>query len=332
MEPLSKLRCEVMFDPMWIIRKRGLAFRATVGLPGLFAAIMKARGRIKEADLIYINTAVVADYYLAARGFAGKIIGHVREIPTGKAMSVIRGMIGFSRAAIIFNSQATSDAFALPSEQRNFVLHNSFAGPFNPTPTGYDGSRSLRLLMIGRINAWKGQDLLLEALTKLPLETRRKVDVRIVGSTFENQSFDADLKAYAQTNGLVPQVTFLPFTEDPTEQFEWGDVVVVPSRSPEPFGRVAIEAQAFARPVMAAAHGGLLEIITNDKDGWLFSPNDAGALAACIADAVRNPSKVALLGESARETYRAQFTEEAMEKRFMDIIGQVTASSLAQRH
>jgi glycosyltransferase involved in cell wall biosynthesis len=328
MESLSALRCEVVFDPMWIIRKRGLAFRVTLGLPGLFAAIARARRRIAAADLVYINTAVVADYYLAARGFARKVIGHVREIPTGKAMTVIGRMIGFSRAAIIFNSQATSDAFELPVGQPNFVLHNSFTGPARPKQSNYDGSRPLRLLMIGRINSWKGQDLLLNALTNLTTETRRRVEVRIVGSTFENQPFDAALEEYVIANGLSEQVVFLPFTKDPTDQFEWSDIVVVPSRLPEPFGRVAIEAQAFARPVMAAAHGGLLEIVTDGQDGWLFAPNDASGLAACIAEAAESPHKVTKLGESARETYLNHFTVEAMEKGFLDIIEEVTSQSL----
>jgi len=52
------------------------------------------------------------------------------------------------------------------------------------------------------------------------------------------------------------------------------DVVVVPSRYAEPFGRVAIEAMAWNKATIAAGHGGLLEIIQHDKNGLLFEPGN----------------------------------------------------------
>ena len=64
------------------------------------------------------------------------------------------------------------------------------------------------------------------------------------------------------------------------------DVVVMPSVTPEPFGRVALEAQAMGRPVIAFDHGGASESIIHEKTGWLAKPNDVGDLGNCIKTAL----------------------------------------------
>lgn len=61
--------------------------------------------------------------------------------------------------------------------------------------------------------------------------------------------------------------------------------VIVPSRWPEPFGRVALEALMLGTPVVASARGGLIEIISNGKTGILAEPavgDMAGALRLII--------------------------------------------------
>src|SRR3989339_291350 len=57
------------------------------------------------------------------------------------------------------------------------------------------------------------------------------------------------------------------------------DLAVVPSTEPESFGMVAIEAMAAGRPVIAAAHGGILDIVEPGITGLLVKPKDEGALA-----------------------------------------------------
>ena len=57
------------------------------------------------------------------------------------------------------------------------------------------------------------------------------------------------------------------------------DVLVLPSRWDEPFGRVVVEALATGRPAVAAAVGGIPEILRGEFSGLLFPRGDAGALA-----------------------------------------------------
>ena len=64
------------------------------------------------------------------------------------------------------------------------------------------------------------------------------------------------------------------------------DVVVMPSITPEPFGRISLEAQAMGRPVVAFDHGGAVESIKHGQTGWLAIPGDAESLADCIRQAL----------------------------------------------
>ena len=74
------------------------------------------------------------------------------------------------------------------------------------------------------------------------------------------------------------------------------DVVVMPSVTPEPFGRVALEAQAMGRPIVAFAHGGAVESIEHEKTGWLATPGDADSLAENLRAAL-------ILKPQARKAY-----------------------------
>ena len=54
------------------------------------------------------------------------------------------------------------------------------------------------------------------------------------------------------------------------------------STVPEPFGQVVVEAMGVGRPIIAAAAGGPLEVVTDGTDGLLTPPGDADALASAL--------------------------------------------------
>jgi glycosyltransferase involved in cell wall biosynthesis len=97
-------------------------------------------------------------------------------------------------------------------------------------------------------------------------------------------------------------------------------VVVSASTEPEGFGRVIIEAQAMGRPVIATAHGGAQETITQGDTGWLVPPGDAAALAAALAQAL-DQDPTARLAMSRREIahVRAHFTSNLMAARTLTV-------------
>lgn len=300
----------IEFEPLWVLRRRDLWRLATIGLLRLPAAVARAMARFRASDLVYINTSVITDYMLAARFFPLKAVLHVHEIPEGATLAVLRGLVRLGGAEVIFNSQATRAAFALPAATRSHVIYNGLAGPAEPAPPTYDGRRPLRVLMLGRISRMKGQEVLVEAL-RLMGESRGRIEARMVGSAFEDGGRERALADLVREAGLADTIALLPFAADPDPHFRWADVVVVPSRRPEPLGRVAIEAMAHGRPPVVSGIGGLPEIVEPGRSGWIVPPNRPDALAQTLRGILEDPDALRRMAAPARARYDALFAEKA---------------------
>ena len=80
-----------------------------------------------------------------------------------------------------------------------------------------------------------------------------------------------------------------------------GDIVVMPSLTPEPFGRVILEAQALGKIPIAFDHGGASETIIDGKNGFLAKPVDVDSLSKKISLAHSlKGSKMEKIGEFSK--------------------------------
>jgi glycosyltransferase involved in cell wall biosynthesis len=302
----------IAIEPIWVLRRSSLPRLIMLGAVQLPIALARAVRRLRRSDLVYVNTSVIIDYQLAARFFPGKVLLHIHELPTGASSLILRGLAAWSAAEIIFNSRATKKAFAPIGAESGHVIYNGLSGPPGPeTTTNYDGLRPLRVLMLGRVNWWKGQELLLEAIASLPEGVRARLTVRIVGSAFENPQREKALSELVGALGLDQHVSVEPFVADPSSLYRWADVVAVPSKLHESLGRVAIEAMAYGRPAVVSAIGGLTEVIADGRTGWFVPPGDSDALAARLRAIVEQPQAWRGFGAAARLRFEALFSEAA---------------------
>lgn len=301
----------ILFEKLWVLRKATLLTPRTWDPRSFLDAVKRAKALCANSALVYVNTVVLPDYLLAIRSLRpGKGIVHVREIPSSRLMAAaFSALLRWSRGTVIFNSQATRRAFRLSRGQRSHVIYNGVSPPtVRVDPPAFHGDRPLRLLLLGRINGWKGQDLLIEACARLAPEERSKLEIRIVGSHFEGrEQFSGQLMALISRHELGSIVKVESFDPDPSTLYVWADLVVVPSKSPEPFGRVAIEAMACARGVLASAAGGLVEIVENGESGILFQMGDVGALASAIRYCLNSPERVQRFGRNGRRRFDRMF-------------------------
>ena len=309
---LESRASRIVIEPLWVLRRKDLARLIATAPIALPRAMLRAARRLRRYDLVYINTSVIVDHVLAARFFPGKALQHIHEIPEGATRTLLRRLVLWGRARLIFNSRATRDAFEAPPGTPSDVIYNGVTGPTDWTPTDYDGKRPLRVLMLGRINRIKGQEVLLAALAALPPEIRNRIETRIVGSAFEDPGLEIALREAVTSAGLASHVSVEPFLDDPTPLYRWADIVAVPSRRPESLGRVAIAAMAFGRPPLASALGGLREVVEGGITGRLLPPGDADALAQVLTEIVRNPGILAPMARAGRERYTALFSEQAV--------------------
>ncbi len=317
----------IAFEPLFVLRRKTLLRTAAMAPVTLPLAVGRAVARLRACDLAYINTSVIIDYALATRLVPGKALLHIHEIPEGKSRLVFRRLALGSGARLIFNSRATRDAYDPPPGRESRIIYNGVAGPADWRPTDYDGSRPLRILMLGRINRIKGQEVLIEALASLDPALRNRVEARIVGSGFEDPTAEETLAALVAQAGLSGSVSVEPFSDDPDPLYRWADVVAMPSRRPESLGRVAIEAMAYGRPPLASAIGGLGEVVIERETGRLLPPGDAGALAAAIAEIIDQPASLQGYAAAGRKRYESLFSEETAAVAIADAAREVLARS-----
>jgi glycosyltransferase involved in cell wall biosynthesis len=309
---IAKSADKIIVDEKGYLRKAD--FRKH-GLQAVFNILSKVTYYFKHSksfDLVYINT-IVCISAIIGTGLLRRhnSIVHVREIPTGIFGVFFKALLLVSASRLIFNSAATKKAFSLHGE----VVFNGVEPVYEDVVyPNLEGGDSINFLIIGRINGWKGQKFFVESLSG----TTKKINVRIVGDVFDGcEHFKDDLVQAVEQSNL--NVQFFCFENDPSTHFEWCHYVVVPSTLPEPFGRVAIESMSVKRPVIAANHGGLLEIISDDENGLLFEANDSQSLRKTVENATGfTEEKYHSLCTKAYEIYLEKFSIHSYKKGFLN--------------
>jgi glycosyltransferase involved in cell wall biosynthesis len=124
-------------------------------------------------------------------------------------------------------------------------------------------SSALTVAHIAALTPWKGQKLFIKAAVEI-LKQRSDLHFFVVGShiytTKGDESYKDELVQMVKQAGAQSHIHFEPFTEAPEVIYNGVDLVVHSSISPEPFGRVIVEALFCETPVCAADEGGVLEI------------------------------------------------------------------------
>lgn len=169
------------------------------------------------------------------------------------------------------------------------------------------------LLGMGRLHRNKAFDVLLQAMTFIP-----KAVLWIAGEGPERDT----LVAQAQQLGLSDRIRFLGWRQDIGALVKACDVFVCPSRH-EPLGNVVIEAWAGARPVVAAASQGPVQLIEDGVSGLLAEVDSAEALARQINRVLNDPALAASLVENGRRKYEGKFTEQAVVGQYLDFFHRI---------
>ncbi|MFN3557895.1 MAG: glycosyltransferase family 4 protein [Brevundimonas sp.] len=320
----------VRIKPRRTIARSRFVSTAARFLLGYPAAAAYALNRMRRFDAVYINTVVPLDFISAGIFIRRRVCVHVHEIP-GRTMSRVLGwLFSISAGLVIFNSAGTQGAYDI-GRTPHVIIHNGFEMPPLPEREADDGR--FKIVMIGRISRLKGQRLLVSALKLLPPDVRAGLDVRIVGGSIPGREDEVtELEEHIRTEGLGAIVGLHPFSQDPSPHFSWTDVVVVPSIEPESFGRVAAEGGAHGRAVIAAAHGGLPEIVNDQDTGWLFRPGDAADLARVLTEAKTDPERLRAFGLAGRAQVEAMFSRAIVDAKLTSTLETFIAGSGRQGH
>lgn len=225
-----------------------------------------------------------------------------------------RGKVGWQHRLKRFvlrfaQSIAISDAIAKQLPTPSVRIGN----PYNDEVFRHhqSGDRPKELIFVGRLVSDKGADLLFEALAGL----NSKPSLTIVGDGPERARLEkqaADLK-------LQAQVDFIGTKTGPelARILNQHQILVVPSRWPEPFGIVALEGIACGCVAVGSAEGGLAEVI--GPCGLTFPNGDARSLAGILTRLLADPAGCDRLRQNAG-AHLAQFTRRRVAEAYLEVL------------
>jgi glycosyltransferase involved in cell wall biosynthesis len=259
-----------------------------LGWPVAIVRLMRLARR-QGATVIHSNSLHSWYGWAAAALLRRPHVWHAREIvvQSTRALQLERWLAHHFATEVI----AISSAVAAQLDPGNVVVALDQPDPevFHPGRAGRFRARvgiadDVPLIgSVGRIDTWKGVDVLLDAVPSLRA-ARPDLEVVIAGSAVPGKEAYAD--HLASRAGRIPRVHWVGARTDVPELLADLDVFVLPSVQPEPFGLSLVEALASGVPAVATAHGGPLEILDGlgPDTGRLVPPGNPDALASAAID------------------------------------------------
>ncbi|HVZ72978.1 MAG TPA: glycosyltransferase family 4 protein [Polyangia bacterium] len=201
---------------------------------------------------------------------------------------------------------------------RTFVLP-LFSEPPAVAPDP-DRRHDRRLLVTGLVSTGKGIDVLLQALALM----KEPANVDVVGDGPQRLRF----RNLARRLGLASRVTFHGWASSTRldTHYREATALVFPSRAPETFGLVGIEAMSYGLPVVASDVGGVREWLRPDETGLLVPPSDAAALARACDRVLASPELARRLGGRGRAEHQTRFLTRHHVSRLLDVFEQVAGA------
>jgi len=178
---------------------------------------------------------------------------------------------------------------------------------------GVDRNKKI-ILMPGRLTAWKGQEVFIEALNiinqKLGYESFYAV---ILGGDQGRDIYSKKIKRLAEQHRLIGQLKFIEHCKDMPLAYKISDLIVSASIEPEAFGRVAVEAQSMEKPIIASNIGGSNETIIDNQTGLLFDSGKPESLSKKIIEALNlDETTLKSMGAEGRKNIIKKFNVEKM--------------------
>lgn len=139
--------------------------------------------------------------------------------------------------------------------------------------------KPIHLAVVARLDRQKGQDIALRALALLLEKYPNKYKLHFVGEDTPNEdAFLPELQNLAAQLNISEHVFFHGYQPNIEKLLPYFDLLWMPSHK-ETFGRCLLEAMACRVPVLASRAGGVPDIITHQKNGFLFETKNFADLA-----------------------------------------------------
>ncbi len=334
-EELRKRDIEFIINPVIKVSRELYASFKIFIIPFLiFSAMRSLRGKLgnRKIDIIHSNTLAVFLGAFYSKKFKIKHVWHIHEIiiQPKLAAKMYPFLVNLFSDYVVFNSKASCEYLCVGKpelKKKAKVIYNGLDRdlPFSSKDEqkslrkkffNSENESSLILGLFGRINKYKGHNLLLNVFEQL-FTDNKNIKLLYIGSTTKSQANLLDeLRKEITKRKLDDYITIIPFQKELWKFYDSVDIIIVPTISLESFGLVAIEGMLSKKPVIGSNHGGLKEIILHNKTGILFEPNNEVALKSSIKKLIDNKNLITLFGEEGEKRAILEFSLENYVNKF----------------
>jgi len=276
--------------------------------------------RQERPDVVHLANGVRANYdgLVAARLTRTPVVCHVKGFekysPRERRASARLDAVVCMTEAILSHCRANGIG-----ARRNLVIYDAV------DEAGFRAEREPRAVraelgleaatpcigIVGNIQEWKGQAVVVEAMARVHAAVPDARCLLIGGAHRAGAQYERALRQRIAELNLQDVVRFTGFRSDVADVMNALDIVVHASVRPEPFGRVILEGMLLGKAVVAAAAGGVPELIADGETGFLCPPGDGAALAERLVLLLRDAEARRAAGTRAQRWARERFSLQA---------------------
>jgi glycosyltransferase involved in cell wall biosynthesis len=273
----------------------------------------------KQVKLVHTNIRVGHDRegIIAARLTGRPCVCHVRHF---ESLGWFDRRLAALASRFIYISEAVQRSHlesGVPC-RKGLVVYNgldvpTFVRALNPEKGRESlnlGADDLVVGIVGRLDAWKGQEVFLRAMAQVGDVVPQAKGIVVGEVAAEHPGYLDVLLALRNELALADRVVFSGFRMDVPVVMSALDILVLASTSPEPFGRVLIEAMAAGKPVVATDAGAAREIIEDGVQGLLVPPGESEAMARAIIYLLTHGGTAILMGQKGQARVRERFSAQ----------------------
>jgi glycosyltransferase involved in cell wall biosynthesis len=186
----------------------------------------------------------------------------------------------------------------------------------------------VRMLFVGRLNAFKNAEMLLEVAARLKTAGHDHFELQLVGEG-EQRSM---LERLVVENGLTKQVQFMGWVDRKAivELYRQADLFVT-ATTWEGMPNTVLEAMACGLPVVGTRASGLVELVRDGVNGYLVDINDAATMAERLVELLDNPYERQRMGKESRKIAEREFAWDYITEQYVDIYKRICARTVEMR-
>ncbi|MFC7166927.1 glycosyltransferase [Halospeciosus flavus] len=243
--------------------------------------------------------------------FQGAATSRVQGFMAGKGPRVVNEVIVHTeetKAKLVEASVPQTDISVIPHGVIRYPMTDHL-----PTNT----SEETTVLFFGNVKPYKGVDVLIDAVARLPPDVRQKLRVVIAGRPHGSAD---ELKQRARKQDVTDSITWeFGFIEHERvgAYFQRSDIVVFPYRHIDQSGAL-MTALPFGKPVIATEVGGFADVLTDGVHGRL-PPDNADALSSALSDVLTDDDRRAEMGDAVAELADNTYSWERVAEMTTDV-------------